>query len=232
VGTVWSIVVAGGAGARFGQMKQFSLVAGRPVLHLAVEACRPVSAGVVLVVPSQLTEADRKVVEASGADRVVPGGASRARSVRCGLAVVPPEADVIVVHDAARPLASAALFDAVLAPVSGGDAAGAVPGLRVHDTIKEVEVEVEGGEHGVARRVTATLDRSRLVAVQTPQAFRAEALRSAHARRPDDEATDDASLVEAMGGTVVVVPGERGNLKITTPEDLQAAERVLAGREG
>jgi len=228
VANVWSVVVAGGSGLRFGQPKQFTEVAGRPVLHLAVEACRPVSAGVVLVVPPELSESDRRIVESSGADRVVPGGSTRARSVRCGLAAVPPEADVILVHDAARPLATRALFDAVLAAVTGGDVAGAVPGLRIHDTIKEVEAGEP--EHDAARRVTATLDRSRVVAVQTPQAFRAAALRSAHDRPGADEATDDASLVEAMGGTVVVVPGEQGNLKITSPEDLGTAERLLAAR--
>ena len=225
---VWSIVVAGGSGLRFGQMKQFAQVSGHHVLHLAVEACRSVSSGVVLVVPAELSDSERRVVESCGADRVVSGGPTRARSVQCGLAAVPHDAEVILVHDAARPLATRALFDAVLAAVTGDDVAGAVPGLRVHDTIKEVEID----EHGIARRVTTTLDRSKLVAVQTPQAFRAEALRSAHRRLPADEATDDASLVEAMGGTVVVVPGERGNLKLTTPDDLQAAERVLEGRKG
>jgi 2-C-methyl-D-erythritol 4-phosphate cytidylyltransferase len=227
--TVWSIVVAGGAGARFGQLKQFARVGGRPVLHLAVEACRPVSAGIVLVVPDHLSESDRTTVEAAGADRIVPGGSTRSRSVRCGLAAVPAEADVVVVHDAARPLATAGLFGRVLNALGAQGVAGVVPGVRIHDTIKQVDKD--GEEGGGARRVTATLDRDSLVAVQTPQAFRADALRAAHASRPADEATDDASVVERSGGIVVVVPGESSNLKITTPDDLPAAERVLAGRK-
>jgi 2-C-methyl-D-erythritol 4-phosphate cytidylyltransferase len=227
--TVWSIVVAGGAGARFGQLKQFAPVAGRPVLHLAVEACRPVSDGIVLVVPDHLVEQDRTTVEAAGADLVVPGGSTRARSVRCGLAAVPAEADVVVVHDAARPLATAGLFERVLDALATQGVAGVVPGVRIHDTIKQVE---EDGDGSGTRRVTATLARDSLVAVQTPQAFRADALRAAHARRAADEATDDASVVEEAGGVVVVVPGESSNLKITTPDDLPAAERVLAGRKG
>ncbi len=214
---VWSIVVAGGSGRRFGRLKQFSLLGGRPVLEWAVAACRPCSAGVVLVVPAAPGGHDPH-----GADAVVTGGATRAESVRCGLAAVPAEADVIVVHDAARPLASAALFHAVIAAVDGGGADGAVPGIPPSDTIKAVD---ESG------RVTSTLDRTTLVAVQTPQAFRGAVLRRAHEQAPSS-ATDDAMLVEALGGAVQVVPGEPGNLKITGPGDLEAAERLLAAREG
>ncbi len=214
---VWSIVVAGGSGRRFGRMKQFSALGGRPVLEWAVAACRPCSAGVVLVLP-----ATTDVVDLHGADAVVTGGATRAESVRCGLAAVPADAEVIVVHDAARPLASPALFDAVLDAVDGGGADGAVPGIPPSDTIKAVD---ESG------RVTSTLDRATLVAVQTPQAFRAAVLRRAHEQAPSS-ATDDAMLVEALGGRVQVVPGEPGNLKITRPGDLEAAERLLAAREG
>jgi len=229
---VWSIVVAGGSGRRFGRLKQFSELAGRPVLEWAVQACRPCSAGVVLVVPA--TDAASGAAEAPdphGADAVVSGGATRADSVRCGLAAVPSEAAIIVVHDAARPLASPALFDAVIAAVTEGGADGAVPGVPVSDTIKVVD---ESG------RVTDTLDRDRLVAVQTPQAFNAAALRRAHAEAAPDAATpaaatpaaatDDAMLVEALGGTVLVVRGEPGNLKITDPDDLKAAERLVAAR--
>jgi len=215
---VWSIVVAGGTGQRFGRRKQFSLLGGRPVLAWAVSACRRCSAGVVLVVPRDAdAENDAGTRDA---DAVVPGGTTRAESVRCGLAAVPADAGVIVVHDAARPLASPALFDAVIAAVTEGGADGAVPGLPPSDTIKAVD---ESG------RVTSTLDRAALVAVQTPQAFRADVLRRAHAEAPPG-ATDDAMLVEALGGTVLVVPGEPGNLKITDPGDLVAAERLLEAR--
>jgi 2-C-methyl-D-erythritol 4-phosphate cytidylyltransferase len=219
---VWSIVVAGGSGRRFGQMKQFSLLGGRPVLAWAVQACRPSSSGVVLVVPAGGEVAETaENAEAFGADAVVPGGATRADSVRCGLAAVPDDAVVIVVHDAARPLASPALFDAVIMAVTVGGADGAVPGVPPSDTIKAVD---ESG------RVTSTLDRATLVAVQTPQAFRAAALRRAHAAPLPAGATDDAMLVEAAGGTVQVVPGEPDNLKITDPDDLDVAARLLAAR--
>ena len=214
---VWSIVVAGGAGTRFGDRKQFSSLGGRPVLEWAVEACRTSSAGVVLVLPADLHDPDPH-----GADAVVAGGPTRADSVRCGLAAVPDDAEVIVVHDAARPLASPRLFDAVIAAVGADGVDGAVPGVPPSDTIKAVDG---------AGNVTSTLDRSTLVAVQTPQAFRAGALRRAHGQA-DPGATDDAMLVEALGGTVRVVPGEPANLKITDPDDLDAAERLLASGEG
>lgn len=211
--TVWAVVVAGGSGQRFGQMKQFALLAERPVVEWAVAACRPSAAGVVLVLPR-----DAAADVAHGADVVVEGGATRAESVRLGLAAVPHDAEVIVVHDAARPLASDALFRAVIAAVSSGEAGGAIPGVPVSDTIKMVD-----GTH----TVTQTLDRSSLVAVQTPQAFGAALLRRAHAE--GGEATDDAALVEALGATVRVVPGDPRNLKITTPADLGTAERLLRG---
>ena len=127
-----------------------------------------------------------------------------------------------MVHDAARPLAPPDLFDAVIAAVTDGGADGAVPGIPPSDTIKAVDA---------AGNVTSTLNRTELVAVQTPQAFRAGVLRRAHdAAGPD--ATDDAVLVEALGATVRVVPGDPGNLKITAPDDLGAAERLLASRWG
>jgi 2-C-methyl-D-erythritol 4-phosphate cytidylyltransferase len=136
------------------------------------------------------------------------------------LAAVPAEAEVIVVHDAARPVSGPALFAAVLAALSDEDVAGAVPGLPPGDTIKVVDEE---------GWVVSTPLRRTLVAVQTPQAFRATVLREAHAD-PDPSATDDAMMVEAAGGRIRVVPGEPENLKITTPGDLDVAERVLAQR--
>jgi 2-C-methyl-D-erythritol 4-phosphate cytidylyltransferase len=217
VAKVWSIVVAGGSGQRFGDQKQFSMLGGRPVLEWAVEACRPCSAGVVLVLPAGLDDPDPH-----GADATVPGGPTRADSVRCGLAAVPASAEVIVVHDAARPLASPGLFDAVIEAVTGGGADGAVPGVPPSDTIKAVDG---------AGNVTGTLNRSTLVAVQTPQAFRAGVLRRAH-QQAGAGATDDAMLVEALGGRVRVVPGDPRNLKITAPDDLGAVARLLASREG
>jgi 2-C-methyl-D-erythritol 4-phosphate cytidylyltransferase len=217
---VWSIVVAGGSGRRFGQLKQFSPLGGRLVLEWAVEACRLYSAGVVLVLPAEAVSPDGPQ---HGADIVVAGGESRAASVGRGLAVVPPEAEVVLVHDAARPLTTAAVFEAVLGALAEDGVDGVVPGVPVHDTIKQVDI---------SQTVTATLDRTTLVAVQTPQGFRAATLRQVHAGGGTDGATDDAVLVEAAGGRVRVVPGDPGNLKITTPDDLAVAERLLADAPG
>ncbi|MDE3086586.1 MAG: 2-C-methyl-D-erythritol 4-phosphate cytidylyltransferase, partial [Acidobacteriota bacterium] len=189
--SVWAVVVAGGTGDRFGGPKQFARLGGRPVLAWALEAARPAVDGVVLVVPA----GRQAEVAGTGADAVVAGGPSRAASVRAGLAAVPADASVVVVHDGARPLASTALFRAVIEAVRAG-ADAAVPGLAVTDTVKEVAGDA----------VVRSLDRQGLVAVQTPQAFRAEALRAAHGA--EGEATDDAALVERAGGTVRVVPGE------------------------
>jgi 2-C-methyl-D-erythritol 4-phosphate cytidylyltransferase len=205
---VWTIVLAAGAGTRFGGAKQFGRLGERRVVDLAVETAASCSDGVVVVVPPEHRWTGSSVHAA------VAGGATRSASVRAGLASVPETAEVILVHDAARPLASRSLFDAVIAAVAGG-AEGAVPALPVTDTIKRV---AEG-------RVVETVARSDLVTVQTPQAFRAEALRRAHAGGGDD--TDDAALVEAAGGTVVVVPGEESNLKVTTAVDLDRAAGMV-----
>ena len=207
---VWAVVVAAGSGTRFGARKQYEMLGDRRVLDWAVDAARSVAGGVVVVVP----DADARTHE-PGADVVVPGGATRSASVRAGLAVVPDDAEVVVVHDAARPLAPVALFESVVAAVTAG-ADGAVPGLPVTDTVKRVH----------AGAVVATLDRSELVTVQTPQAFAASVLRAAHASGGDD--TDDAALVEAAGGRVVVVPGDAVNAKLTTRHDLELARVGVA----
>jgi 2-C-methyl-D-erythritol 4-phosphate cytidylyltransferase len=176
------------------------------VLDWSLAAARSVADGVVLVVAPE-----RAGDPEAAADVVVAGGGTRSASVRAGLAAVPEGTAVVVVHDAARPGASPGLFAAVVAAVREG-ADAAVPGVPVVDTIKRV---VDG--------VVETLDRSQLVAVQTPQAFRAAALRAAHAG--GGEATDDGALVEAAGGRVVIVPGEPDNVKVTTPADLERLDR-------
>jgi 2-C-methyl-D-erythritol 4-phosphate cytidylyltransferase len=214
VESAWAVVVAAGSGTRFGARKQYEMLGDRRVLDWALDAARSVAAGVVVVVP----EAAAATPE-PGADMVVPGGATRSASVRAGLAAVPPDAAVVVVHDAARPLAPIALFESVVAAVTSG-ADGAVPGVPVTDTVKRVR---DGA-------VVATLDRSELVTVQTPQAFAAPILRAAHASGGDD--TDDAALVEAAGGRVVVVAGDAVNAKLTTPHDLVLARAVVAGLAG
>jgi 2-C-methyl-D-erythritol 4-phosphate cytidylyltransferase len=213
----WAIVVAGGSGSRFGARKQYVDLGGRSVLDRSVEvACRH-AGGVVVVVPADDVDDQRAAFEHGGRRVVVvAGGDSRAASVRAGLAVVPASADVVFVHDAARPFASDELWLATATAVRHG-ADGAIPGVPVTDTIKVVE-------HG---RVAATPPRDRLVAVQTPQAFRATMLRAAHASGAD--ATDDAALVEDAGGTVVVVSGAPENRKITHPDDLDWARRLVDG---
>ncbi len=218
------IVLAGGSGARFGAEKQYVLLADRPVVAWSVDRARSAAAadlatsgttsggGVVLVVPTH-----RLGEGFVGADVVVAGGSSRSASVRAGLAQVPDTAEVIVVHDAARPLASSALFASVIGAVLAG-ADAAVPGVAVTDTIR--------------RRGGGIVDRSDLLRVQTPQGFRAGALREAH--RHLAEATDDATLVELAGGTVAVVPGEITNIKLTDPTDLAVANvllRLMMGSE-
>lgn len=206
--STWSIVVAAGAGTRFGVPKQFEAVAGSRLVDRAVEAAALACDEVVVVLPAGVPWDGRRVAAA------VPGGSTRSASVRAGLDAVAGSATVVVVHDAARPLAPPTLFEAVIAAVRAG-ADAAVPGLPIPDTVKSV----------VGDRVAETIPRDGLVAVQTPQAFRADALRAAHTAR--DDATDDAALVEAAGGHVVVVPGDARNLKVTTPDDLVVAAALL-----
>jgi 2-C-methyl-D-erythritol 4-phosphate cytidylyltransferase len=207
--STWGIVVAGGSGTRFGVPKQFETVGGTRLVDRAVHTAAIACDEVVVVLPAGVGWDGPHVTAA------VPGGATRSASVRAGLAAVAGSAAIVVVHDAARPLAPPALFDAVIGAVRAG-ADAAVPALPVPDTVKRVEGE----------RVVETITRDGLVTVQTPQAFRADALRAAH--RTGDDATDDAALIEASGGSVVIVPGEPANLKVTTPADLVVADALLA----
>ncbi len=208
------IVVAAGASTRFGAPKQFLDLAGIRVLDRAVATAIAVATGVVVVIPNN----DSLPHPPCALDPLVPdvalrfvhGAGTRSGSVRCGLAVVPDEAEIVVVHDAARPLASQRLYAAVIAAVrSGADAA--VPVVDVIDTVRRVGY--------------GTLDRNELVAVQTPQGFLASALRKAH--RLAGEATDDTTLVEQAGGTVMLVHGERHNIKLTTPVDMTIAAALV-----
>lgn len=208
--STWAIVVAAGTGTRFGGAKQFAPLVGASVVDRSVDVAREACDGVVVVLPPDAAWTAPEGV------RVAIGGATRSDSVRAGLEAVPADVDVVVVHDAARPLASRELFDLVVRAVAGG-ADGAVPGLPISDTLKRVEGD----------RVIETVARAGLVAVQTPQAFRADALRAAH--RVGSIDTDDAALVEANGGVVVVVAGERTNLKLTLAEDLALARALSDG---
>jgi len=224
---VWAVVAAAGDGRRLGQErpKAFAKLGGRPLLAHAVELfeAHPRVERVVVVVPEGWEEPTALLADELAAGKVaaaVPGGATRALSVAAGLAEVSDSATAVLVHDAARPFASEALVDRVLDAL--GDADGAVPGIPVADTVKRV-----GGA-----AVIETLDRSELRAVQTPQGFRAEALRQAFAAPAEEleAATDCAQLVERSGGRVVVVEGETANLKITDADDLARAEAYAGER--
>ena len=206
----WAIVVAAGGGARFGAAKQFARLGDGSVLDRAAGVARESCDGVVVVLP-----AGRDWQAPSGV-RVAIGGATRSASVRAGLAYVPDDVDVVVVHDAARPLASRALFARVIAAVRAG-ADAAVPAMPVTDTVKRVRDHL----------VVETVQRDDLVAVQTPQAFRRSVLQAAHAGAGLE--TDDAALVEAAGGSVVVVEGEPRNLKLTRVDDLEIAQALIQG---
>ena len=225
--SVGVVVVAAGSGTRLGAgiPKAFVRVGGRSLLAHAVDriAGLPSLAGLIVVLPADAIDPvvwpeDLSAALPAGAG-VVAGGAQRTDSVRAGLRALDQETggacEVILVHDAARAFAARAR-EQVIAAVRGG-AAGAVPGQAVVDTIKVVD------EHGV---ITGTPERTLLRAVQTPQGFAADVLRTAYASGL--AGTDDAALVEALGGRVVVVEGDPMAFKVTTARDLERAERLLA----
>jgi 2-C-methyl-D-erythritol 4-phosphate cytidylyltransferase len=220
----WAIVVAAGAGERFGgdRPKAFARLGGRPLVahSLMLMEEHPAVEGIVLVVPNGWEEPATLLADDLAAGKVaaaVAGGATRPESVAAGLATVPERAGVVLVHDAARPLASSELVTRVLGGLA--DADGAVPVTPVVDTVKRVE----------AAMVAETIDRAQLCAAQTPQAFRAEALRRAFELPTDELArhTDCASLLERLGMPVAAVPGARRNLKVTEPLDVTVAEALL-----
>ena len=224
---VAAVVPAAGRGERLGvgSAKALHLLGGVPMLAHSVRtlAAGPVDLVVVAVPPGRADEVRAVLASAhDGAELVVvDGGDTRSDSVRRALAQLPASVEVVLVHDAARPLVPGVLVDAVVAAVRGG-ADAVVPGLPVVDTVKQV---------GADGAVVATVDRSALRAVQTPQGFRRAVLESAYGGSDAGEATDDAGHVERRGGRVVVVPGAEEAFKVTRPLDLLLAEAVLAGRE-
>jgi 2-C-methyl-D-erythritol 4-phosphate cytidylyltransferase len=217
-----ALIVAAGRGERLGSGRPKALVmlAGKPMLEWSVDALRAVAAvqRIVVALPAgELGAAPEGTI-------AVAGGAVRSQSVREAL-LAAGDGDPVIVHDAARPLAGEALFARALAELEQSGADAVIAAAPVADTIKQV------GEDG--RTVAATLDRSRLWAVQTPQVFRRAALERALLDAPDDvlaAATDDAWLIERSGGSVAVVESGPGNLKVTTMIDLRLAELLLAER--
>ncbi len=227
--TTAAVVPAAGRGERLGPgtPKALRLLGGVPLLVHAVRAlsaARSVDRVVVAAPPDGVAEVRALLTDHEvGAEvSVVAGGATRQESVRRALGALPADVDVVLVHDAARPLAPVELVDRVAAAVRGG-ADAVVPGLPVADTVKRVDP---------AGRVEETVDRAALRAVQTPQGFRRAVLEAAHAAADGavTDVTDDAGLVERAGGTVVVVPGDEEAFKVTRPLDLLLAEAVLARR--
>jgi len=214
--SVWALLVAAGAGERLGEERPKAFVK-LGELPLLAEPLRRLDESdwvdaIIVAVPEDWEEPAILLAEELSASKVVaavPGGETRAESVRAALAEVPEDALVVLVHDAARPLLTEDVLERVLAPLSEGWD-GVVPGLPVVDTVKTVSGEA----------VTGTLSREKLIAVQTPQAFVASKLREAYAGDLTG-ATDCSSLVEARGGRVKWVEGDPRLLKVTTKADLE-----------
>jgi 2-C-methyl-D-erythritol 4-phosphate cytidylyltransferase len=211
--SIVGIVPAAGSGERLGSdgPKAFVVCGGRPLIEWSLDALRAVCDRVVVAAPDGYVDESRDFVR---------GGAVRSESVLRALSHA-PEATVAVVHDAARPLLTPDLVRACIDALSGVD--GAIAAAPMTDTVKEADG---------SGRVVATLDRSVLWRIQTPQVFRADVLRAA-LDVPDDAlaaATDDAALVEAAGGVVRVVEAPAENIKVTRPVDLRLAEMLLSDR--
>lgn len=218
--TTAAIVPAAGRGERLGADVPKALldVGGAPLLVHAVHALTAAGIDIVVVAAPPGDTADVTALVAGAT--VVAGGATRQQSVRRALATLPADVDVVLVHDAARAFAPVSLIRSVVAAVVDG-ADAVVPVVPVADTVKEVDA------HEV---VVRTVDRAMLRAVQTPQGFRRALLDAAHAGSQDDDATDDAALVEAFGATVATVPGSPEAFKVTRAFDVVVAEALLERR--
>ena len=200
-----AVVVAAGRGERFGAPKHRLEIEGDELWRRSVDVFASIGLAQLIVVG-----------DVPGG---VPGGRRRRDSVYAGIAEL-DGVEFVLIHDAARPLVTRALVLRVIDRLTRGDVDGVIPAVPLSDTIKQISGE----------DVVDTVDRSTVVAVQTPQGFRLTTLRDAHERNAEQDATDDAQLVELMGGRVVTVPGEAENLKITYPADLELARWLTARR--
>lgn len=229
---VAAVIPAAGAGIRMGadRPKQFLAIGGTSILALTLdvfERCEAVRTVVLVVPPEELACCEREVVCGHGLTkvrRIVPGGARRQDSVRCGLEACPPECDIVVVHDGVRPLVRTGLIERIVAEARLHGAA--IAALPARETVKEV---LEGGWVG------RTLDRRKLWMIQTPQAFRFPALIEVHKRAMEQgwgEMSDDAMMLERCGIPVQVIEGAEDNIKVTTPNDLEVARFFLGVRRG
>ena len=225
-GELWVIVAAAGESRRMGlpdgESKQFLLLGGEPILNYSVRrllAMPEVDGMVVVLHPSHTVRFAGELLAFDDAKPllIAEGGRKRSDSVRAGLLEVPSSASVIAVHDGARPLFSRHVFERCITALDKAD--GAVPGIEVSDTLKRADL---------AGAVETTVDRAGLWAAQTPQVFRAAALRDVYSRPDLDGATDDAALLERRGYSVRLVASTPANVKITTPADLPLAGALLS----
>lgn len=201
---VWAIVLAAGAGDRYGARKQFEMLDGRPVVHWSLRVAEAAGCHTVAVVPPEVADRRRR-----DATFTVAGGSTRSESVRAGLAAIPDKAEVIVIHDAARPLAPLELWSRTIDTVLAG-ARAVVPVIEVADSVRWCD--------------GPPLDRTTIRLAQTPQAFAADAIRAVHEHRP--ECSDDAGLFD----DVVMIHGAPVNVKITHPGDLVVVAALRRAR--
>jgi 2-C-methyl-D-erythritol 4-phosphate cytidylyltransferase len=220
-----AIIVAAGSGVRLGSdvPKAFVKIAGRTMLSYSLVIVRQINSidEVVITIPDGFERAARAEVAAAGIGvpvKITPGGVERQDSVRIALELTSAESELVIVHDAARPLATPAIFEACL--IAAARAGGAIAAIPVSDTLKRVTDSA----------ISATIARASLWQAQTPQAFRRDLLVAAHQRAVSEKiaATDDADLVERTGARVEVVEASTNNIKITTPSDLAIVEAILA----
>jgi 2-C-methyl-D-erythritol 4-phosphate cytidylyltransferase len=219
-----AIIVAGGAGKRLNSKvpKAFVMLKGRPLISYSLKvlnAHKDIDGIVLVGVKDHLKGFDRIARKFKKVHAVVAGGLKRSDSVKCGLRALSPDCTVVLVHDAARPFIDHAMIDRLIASLKKAKAA--IVGVPVKFTVKKVDRK--------DLLIQDTPSRDLLWEAQTPQGFHKDILAKAHAKKFNEEATDDAVLVERMGGKVRMVMGSYRNIKVTTPEDVILAKQLLMG---